>query len=102
MNELEFSEVVAAVCKRPRMYMPVGTLGHIISYLEGYSKAALVQAPSHSGLSGFRNWLLRKFKRSQESTAWEELFDCSSSDEAVLNSFAELYAAYANSVAFPT
>jgi hypothetical protein len=38
MNELEFSQWVSVVCKRPRMFMPIGTLGHIISFMEGLSK----------------------------------------------------------------
>ena len=99
MNELEFAEYVTAFCKRPRMYMPVGTLGHVIAFLEGYSMAAGVQPYSHSRLSGFHEWLQQKMNRKRQMpNLWEDLLDCSSTDETELNNFARLYQEYAEMV----
>ncbi len=52
MYELEFSEYVTAICKRPRMFMPVGAVGHIIAFLEGNSKGLGLQPYTHWELSG--------------------------------------------------
>lgn len=96
MNELEFSEVVAAVCQRPRMYTPFGTVAEVISYLEGYAKAAKVEGYSHWGMAQFNNWVQQKERSAVHR--WEELLNCRSNSETDLGEFAQLYRDYAQAV----
>ncbi len=70
------------------MYMPVGTLGHIISFPEGLSKGFGVQGAARSGLSGFYEWLRLSMKRERQvPTLWEDLVDCSTAGKAASKCF---------------
>lgn len=98
MNEAEFSEVVKAVCKRPRMFTPYGTLAEVIAYLEGYSLAARVQPHSHWGMSRFYQWLKQQPGNPEKAVRWEELLDCHNTSEAELSRFAESYDAFVQNI----
>jgi len=55
-----FSELVASICKRPRMHTFGGTLGEVAAYLYGFAAAS-----SEPGVSeefyGFQEWMTRTF-----------------------------------------
>jgi hypothetical protein len=98
MNKLEFSEIVQAVCQRPRMYTPYGTLAEVISYHEEAAHAAGVDDSIFWGLSGFHSWFEKELGYPNKNVRWEELLDCHSTDEEEMMKFAERYRAYAEYV----
>ena len=93
MTKLEFAETVAALCKRPAAYTLHGTLLEVLAYLDGYGKAAVVQPGSHSGTSGFFEWLAKKLGKT--TTRGDELLLTFGDEGTALREFARLYREYA-------
>jgi len=55
VNEIELSEfqvtlsdVVRAICQRPRVYTMHGTFGEVLAFLEGYTTGALLGSPQNT------------------------------------------------------
>ncbi len=102
MNEIQFSEVVATLCKHHKNYTPNGTFVEVSIFLEGFAMGAKVgglkHRDCHSKFTPFFRWLADKKGRKQSVNPWEDFRGEYSDDIDALNGLANLYREYAESV----
>lgn len=91
MTEREFCEIVRAVCKHPKMHTPNGTLGEVLSFLDGFGIAALSGRKSHSSLTPFQRWWSIKFASAQKPMPFQEFLDQFETEVEAIEQLPALY-----------
>lgn len=100
MTEIDFFEIVEALCKRPKMYTMTGSFNEITAFLEGYGAGANVGEKSyHSAFTPFFKWIAEKFNLPEIIIGWDKFQAVFSCDDVPLKNLPILYKEYAESVA---
>jgi hypothetical protein len=98
MKNIEFADIVEALCKRPAMYTMNGTFAEIVAHLDGYAKGAEVKDGfSHYSWTPFLQWLAVKFDYSKKTwpLPWQLFLDSYPDEETALKELARFYREYA-------
>ena len=96
MPEIDFWEIVEALCKRPKMYTATGSFNEVIAFLMGYGLGANVGEKSyHNVFSPFLNWLADKFDLQEPISGWHKFRTLFPTDEEALKNLPILYKEYA-------
>ena len=91
MTQLEYKEVIDAVCGRPKLYTPTGSFFEVISYVEGVG-GWLEKRNSHSPTTPFCKWLgQRHGKEKGFPLDWHEFLQLFANDEEAIEQFQKLF-----------
>jgi len=99
MNELQFLDLIEAVCRRPGLYTPTGTFYESVSFLEGLASGHLDldDYAGHSKFTPFRTWLSEKLGRNRARFSWNEFRNLYDSDTHAFAELPKLYREYITS-----
>ena len=99
MTEIEFIEVVDAVCGRPAMYTKSGAFYEVVSFLEGYAIGANVgNISAHSKFTPFLKWLEKQSSFKGTDLNWDVFREHFDSDVEALRNLSSFYSDYAKNV----
>jgi len=105
MTELEFSELVYYICKRPRMYTPTGTFYECVCFIEGLASGYLNPGrygfAGHSRMRPFIDWICEKRNKDNRRFWWPDFRELFDSDEEAFQELPILYKEYVNDIDFP-
>ena len=92
--KLTFDDIIAAICRRPKMYTMNGTFGEVLALLDGYANGArLSPGRSSSFFNPFSQWLQEKLNMSYDHF-WRAFRDSYPDDEAAIKAFAAFWTEY--------
>ena len=99
MSEINFCEVVDAVCKRPKMYTPTGSFFEVVSFLEGYGSIATAgEYAAHSAFTRFHKWLFHKLEVNEPISDWIQFREMFNSDSDALTNLSIFYKQYVDTL----
>jgi hypothetical protein len=93
--QITLTDVILAVCKRPKMYTLNGTFGEILALLDGYANGKKLggRGRSASYFNGYKNWL-RERMGSSELNFWPAFREAHSDDLTAISEFGRLWCEY--------
>ena len=95
MTELEFLEIVEALCKHPGLYTPTASFYEAASFLEGFGIGADVGPRQfHSAMTPFLIWLAHQLKTGEKIIEWTKFRERFSNDQEAFDNLLHLYSEY--------
>jgi hypothetical protein len=96
---LTFSDIIQAVCKRPRVYTLNGTFGEVLTLLDGYAYGAKLgkRNRSSSYFNDFAVWIASTRNYSRDVPLWDTFIKDCPDEQTAIREFARLWREYEES-----